>query len=151
MPAPVGSLIMRSATLQKMFSPFFRKGRNVNTTSISGFLLLHLLAKFRRFRRGTYRFKRQQEFIHDWLDRIINAAVDDYDYALAIAHTIEMVKGYGDTYQRGLTRYRVAIDAAAALPAADRATNLRRLHKAALADEQGQVFGDALSTLGSVH
>jgi indolepyruvate ferredoxin oxidoreductase beta subunit len=151
LPAPIGALIMRSAALQKMMSPFFGKGRNVKTTSISGFLLLHVFAKFRRIRRGTYRYKRQQEFIHDWLDRVINAAVDDYDYALAIAHSIEMVKGYGDTYQRGLTRYLAAVDAAAGLPAAERATGMRRLHKAALADEKGKVFGDALSTLEAVH
>ena len=151
LPAPIGALIMRSDTLQKIMSPFFGKGRNVKTTGIGGFLLLHVFAKFRRIRRGTYRFKRQQEFIHDWLDRVINAAVDDYDYALEIARSIEMVKGYGDTYQRGLTRYLAAVDAAAALPAADRAVAMRRLHNAALADEKGQVFGDALSTLESVH
>jgi len=151
LPAPIGSLIMRSGTLQKMMSPFFGKGRNVKTTSISGFLLLYIFSGFRLIRRGTYRFKRQQEFIHDWLDRVINAAVDDYDYALAIAHSIEMVKGYGDTYQRGLSRYLAAVDTVAGLPAADRATGMRRLHNAALADEKGQVFGDALSTLESVH
>jgi indolepyruvate ferredoxin oxidoreductase beta subunit len=151
LPAPIGALIMRSDTMQKMMSPFFSKGRNVKTTSISGFLLLHIFAKFRHLRRSTYRFKRQQEFIHDWLDRVINAAVDDYAYALAIANCIEMVKGYGDTYQRGLTRYLEAVEAAAALPAAERATALRRLHNAALADEQGQVFGDAIATLESVH
>jgi indolepyruvate ferredoxin oxidoreductase beta subunit len=151
LPAPIGSLILRSATLKKIMSPFFRKGRKIKTTSISGFLLLHMLAKFRRFRRASYRFKNQQEFIHDWLDRVINAAVDDYDYALSIARCIEMVKGYGDTYQRGLTRYRAAVDAAAALPAADRATAVQRLHIAALADEKGQVFGAALSELGTVH
>ncbi len=151
LPAPIGALILRSKTLQKMLSPFFRKGRNIKTTAISGFLLLYILAKFRRLRRGTYRFKKQQEFIHDWLDRVINAAVDDHDYALSIAHCIEMVKGYGDTYQRGLTRYRAAVDAASALPAVDRAAALRRLHKAALADEKGQVFGDLLSTLETVH
>ena len=149
--SPIGALILRSGTLQKMMSPFFSSGRNVKTTSISGFLLLYIFAKFRRIRRGTYRFKRQQEFIHDWLDRVINAAVDDYGYALEIARSIEMVKGYGDTYQRGLTRYRAAVEAAVALPAADRAAAMRRLHNAALADEKGQVFGDALSTLESVH
>lgn len=150
LPAPVGALILRSESLQKILSPLFRKGRNVNTTSVSGFLLLYLLAKFRRFRRLTYRYKRQQEFIHDWLDRVINAAVDDYEYALSIAHCIEMVRGYGDTYQRGLTRYRAALDAAAALPAAKRAAAVRRLHQAALADEQGRVFGEAIASLESV-
>jgi hypothetical protein len=62
-----------------------------------------------------------------------------------------MVKGYGDTYQRGLTRYRAAVEAAGTLPAAKRASGMRRLHKAAMVDEEGIVFGDALSTLEMVH
>jgi len=152
LPAPIGAMIMRSERLQKMLSPLFRKGRNFATTSISGFLLLHTLAKFRRWRRGTYRYKRQQDFIHDWLDRVINAAVNnEYDYALGIARCIEMVRGYGDTYERGLTRYRAAITAASNLPAASRAVDLRRLHKAALADEKGKTFGDALTALETIH
>jgi len=151
LPASLGALVLRSGTLQKLLSPFFGKGRNVKTTNISGFLLLHMLAKFKRWRRGTYRFKVQEALIADWLQRINEAIAEHYDYALAIAHCIEMVKGYGDTYQRGLTRYRAAVDAAGALPAADRAAALRRLHTAALADEKGQVFGDLLSTLKTVH
>lgn len=151
LPASLGALVLRSGTLQKLLSPFFGKGRNVKTTNISGFLLLHMLAKFKRWRRGTYRFKVQEALIADWLQRINEAIAEHYDYALAIAHCIEMVKGYGDTYQRGLTRYRAAVDAAGALPVADRAAALRRLHTAALADEKGQVFGDLLSTLKTVH
>ncbi len=151
LPAPIAALILRSDFLQKMMSPFLRKGRNVKTTSIGGFLLLHAFSKLRRFRRGTYRFKRQQEMIHDWLDRVINAAVDDYEYALSIAHCIEMVRGYGDTYERGLSRYRAMVDAAAGLPAAERASAMRRLHKAALADEKGRVFGETITATGTVH
>jgi len=133
--------------LQKILSPFFRKGRNVKTTNISGFLLLHMIAKFRRWRRGTYRFKKQQELIHDWLDRVINAAVDDYDYALSIARCIEMVKGYGDTYNRGLTRYLSAVDAVRNLSPAARVAGLNRLNNAALADEKGEVFLETLSNI----
>jgi len=151
LPAALGSMILRSATFRKILAPFFRKGRNITTTNISGFLVLHMLAKFRRWRRGTYRFKVQEELIRDWADRVCEAAMDDYDYALSIAHCIEMVKGYGDTYQRGLTRYRAAVDAVGALPAADRAAAMQRLHKAALVDEKGKVFGDLLSTLETVH
>ena len=151
LPASLGALVLRSGTLRKLLSPFFGKGRNIKTTNVSGFLLLHMLAKFKRWRRGTYRFKVQEALIADWLQRINEAIAEHYDYALAIAHCIEMVKGYGDTYQRGLTRYRAAVDAAGALPAADRAAALRRLHTAALADEKGQVFGDLLSTLKTVH
>ncbi len=151
LPAPIAALILRSDFLQKIMSPFFGKGRNIRTTGIGGFMLLYAVSKFRRFRRGTYRFKQQQAFIHDWLDRVINAAVDDYDYALAIAHCIEMVRGYSDTYQRGLTRYCRTVEAVAGLPAAERATTMRRLHKAALADEKGRVFGEAIESIETVH
>jgi len=151
MPALIGTLVLRSRMMQKMMSPLFRKGLNITTTNIGGYLLLHTLAKFRRWRRGTYRFKQQQELIYDWLDRVINAAVDDYDYALSIARCIEIVKGYGDTYQRGLTRYRAAIDAVGAVPLANRAVELRRLQNAALADEKGKTFGDTLADLETVH
>jgi len=151
LPVWLGSMILRSAILRKILAPFFRSGRNIKTTNISGFLVLHMLAKFRRWRRGTYRFKVQETLISDWADRVCEAALEDYDYALAIAHCIEMVKGYGDTYQRGLTRYRAAVDAAGALPTAKRATAMRRLHKAAMVDEEGKAFGDALSTLEAVH
>jgi len=151
LPAWLGSMILRSATWRKILAPFLRSGRNIKTTNVSGFLVLHVLAKFRRWRRGTYRFKVQEALISDWTDRVCEAAMEDYDYALAIAHCIEMVKGYGDTYQRGLTRYRAAVEAAGALPTAKRATAMRRLHKAAMVDEEGKVFGDALSTLEAVH
>ncbi|MDX1404065.1 MAG: indolepyruvate oxidoreductase subunit beta family protein [Woeseiaceae bacterium] len=151
LPAPIGAFILNSETTQKILSPFFKKGRNIKTTGVMGFLMLYVFSKFRRFRRFTYRFKKQQELIHDWLDRVINAAVDDYDYALAIAHCIEIVRGYGDTYQRGLTRYRAAVDVAAGLPPAERTRAMHRLHKAALADEQGQVFGETIATMETVH
>ena len=151
MPASLGAWVLRSAIIKKMLSPFFRKGRNIKTTNISGFLILHMVAKFRRWRRGTYRFKVQEELIRDWMDRICEAAMEDYDYALSITHCIEIVKGYGDTYQRGLTRYQATVDAARRLPSADRSAAVRRLHTAALADEKGKIFGDALSTLDTVH
>ncbi len=147
LPAALGGFVSRSSGVQKLLAPFFRKGRTVATTSIGGFLLLYLLAKLQRFRRGTFRFGRQQAFIREWLDRIAAAAHEDYDYALSIAHCIEIVKGYGDTYARGLSRYRSMIDAVGREATSDRAQVVRRLHRAALADEQGRAFSDALLEL----
>lgn len=151
MPARLGSFILRSDTIQRALSPLFRKGRNVTTTNISGFLMLHTMAKMKRWRRGTYRFGVQQKLIDDWLRRVTEAAEDDYDYALSIAQCIGIVKGYGDTYQRGLTRYRATVDAVAQIHTGDRAALVRRLQNAALADEQGRLFTETLSDLETVH
>jgi len=127
--------------------PVYVKGRNVKTTKIGGFLMLDMISRTRRWRRGTYRYKVQQRLIGDWLESVRSALGEDYDYALSLARCIEMVKGYGDTYQRGLTRYRTTVDAVQNSALTDRAAAVRRLHAAALADEKGRVFDDAVSEL----
>ena len=109
LPASIGAYVLNSPTLRKTISAVFAKGRNVTTSSISGFLMLRTIAKMKRWRRGTYRFNVQQERIADWLELLKSALTDDYDRALLIARSMEMVKGYGDTYKRGLARYEEAI------------------------------------------
>jgi indolepyruvate ferredoxin oxidoreductase beta subunit len=145
LPVSLGAFILRSDSLRKVLSPFFGKGRNVKTTSITGFLLLYLLAKFTRFRRGTYRFSKQQKLIGDWLDRISAAAGEDYEYAVSIARCIEIVKGYGDTYERGLTRYRAIIETVDRSGSTNRADIVCKLQRAALTDEKGLRFKEALA------
>jgi len=137
LPAFLGGPLTRSALARKILSPLFRKGRTINTTGISGFLLLHLLAKLRRIRRVTLRYKVQRAFIDDWLDRVTAAAVDDYEYALSVARCIEIVRGYGATYERGKARYLATVDTTSGGRDADA---VRRLHAAALADERGDAF-----------
>ena len=44
-------------------------GMAVNTTSISGYLRFRVLAKLRRWRRGTFRFQDEQQAIEAWLRR----------------------------------------------------------------------------------
>ncbi|MGI9203190.1 MAG: indolepyruvate oxidoreductase subunit beta family protein [Woeseiaceae bacterium] len=147
LPTSLGNWLINSQWARKFSARFLSKGKNITTTNLSGFLLLHLLAKFRRFRRGTYRFGIQQRLIDDWLERVSAHVDSDYDYALSIAHCIEIVKGYGDTYERGLTRYRATLDTVRKLPDDRRGDAVRQLHRAALADEQGQVFADTLASL----
>ena len=109
LPASTGAYILNSPRLKKAISAVFAKGRNITTSSISGYLMLRTIAKMRRWRRGTYRFKVQQARIADWLELLNSAMTDDYDQALLIARSMEMVKGYGDTYERGLARYKEAV------------------------------------------
>lgn len=109
LPAALGGYILRSPRIRKIMSPLFTKGRNIRTSSITGFLMLRTIAKMKRWRRGTYRFSVQQKLIAKWLQRVLAALESDYDNALHIAQSIESVRGYGDTYERGLKRYEEAI------------------------------------------
>ena len=143
LPDFLGKAILGSGMARKVLSPLFSKGRNLSTTSISGFVVLHLLARLKQLRRGTYRFRKQQEFIGRWLERLTTLAPNDYEHALAIARCMEIVRGYGATYERGLTRYLAIVDSATS------ATDVKRLHQAAMADEEGQAFEAALASEGS--
>jgi indolepyruvate ferredoxin oxidoreductase beta subunit len=139
-------MIMNSKLMQRILSPLFRKGRNISTTSISGFTLFYALSKLRVMRRITYRYKQQQLFINDWLDRVTAAACDDYEYGLAVARCIEIVKGYGETYERGKNRYLAIVDSD---KGAKNGNSVNQLHRAALADEKGKLFAEALASLGA--
>ena len=144
LPAFLGRTIMSSTLLRKAFAPLFRKGRNITTSSISGFTVLYLLSRLRGIRRSTYRYRKQKQFIDDWLDRVTSATCDDYAYGMAVARCIEIVKGYGETYERGLTRYLATVDREHGARSAE---DIRRLHQAALADEKGEVFEQTLSRM----
>lgn len=146
LPRALGGWLLHSAGARRLTAPLLGKGRNITTTSIFGYLQLATLAKLKRWRRGTYRFATQTRLIEDWLARIHAAASPDY--ALAIAQCIGMVKGYGDTYERGLHRYQQILAAVEKAPADDAAALTLRLSQAAQADEEGKVFAAALQSGG---
>jgi indolepyruvate ferredoxin oxidoreductase beta subunit len=109
LPAGTGRYILRSPRIRKTLAPLFSKGRNIKTTSITGFLMLRLVAGMTRWRRSTYRFAVQQDLVAGWLENVHIALQSNYDSALRVAGSIESVRGYGDTYERGLKRYKDAL------------------------------------------
>jgi len=141
LPAGLGRSILESPRLSRMFEPFFRKGRHVETTSLRWFLLLRVLAGMRRFRRSSLRYQEEQERIEAWLRTIRETAARDTRLATEVARMQNLVKGYGDTFERGLANFtRVMRE----LPNAD-AEGLARLRAAALADDKGKALAEELA------
>jgi indolepyruvate ferredoxin oxidoreductase beta subunit len=121
------------------------RGRHIETTAISGFLLLRSIAALRRFRRHTLRFVEEQQRIEAWLASVAAIAAQDRALALEVARCQRLVKGYGDTHARGWTNFRrlmLEVDRLVGKP--DAAARLAMLCDAALADENGQALAKAL-------
>ncbi|WP_114953985.1 indolepyruvate oxidoreductase subunit beta family protein [Sphingosinicella terrae] len=135
LPAALGRSILASPRLSGQLHRFFAKGRHVETTSLRWFLLLSLLAGFRRWRRGTLRYADEQARIDAWLGLIRDAATRDPALATELAKCQQLIKGYGDTFARGLAKYDRVI--AQYRDGKLDAAQLRRLREAALADEEG--------------
>jgi indolepyruvate ferredoxin oxidoreductase beta subunit len=145
LPAGLGRSAMNSATLRKIIGLFCRRGRKIRTSSLPGFLLLYGVSALKPWRRRTLRYQRENESIEYWLRRIRTIGAENYHLAVELAECQRLIKGYGDTHERGLRNYRAILsqlDHIASQP--DAALTLRHLRDAALADEAGQSLRDVL-------
>jgi len=138
LPAGLGRWLAGSGWPRRLTERLTRKGRVVNTTSLSGFLLLRALSALRRWRRGSLRFQVENARIEDWLRRIDAAAASNPLLALEIAQCQRLVKGYGDTHERGWRNFETMMADADRLGAMLTPSRLREWREAALADEHGE-------------
>jgi len=146
LPAGLGRWLLNSGAPRRFVERFTTQGRIVQTSRLSGFLLLYVLAGLRRWRRGSLRYAAENARIEAWLQAIHASAAADPALALEIARCQRLVKGYSDTHERGTRQFERLMKAAQQLAGrADAAQALARLRQAALADEHGKALDAAWS------
>ena len=149
LPAWIGGPMATSAMMKRLLGPLFSKGRNLTTTNLSGFLPLYFLASFKGWRRSSLRYKRENAAIEAWLGELQAMAGENDDLALELAQCPRLIKGYGDTHERGMDRFDKIIASLPRLKAsADGASALRKLREAGLAAEDPRPFDEALAAIG---
>jgi indolepyruvate ferredoxin oxidoreductase beta subunit len=143
-------------------------GLHVNTTSVTGFLMLRSLAWLRPLRRMSARYAEEQALIERWLRAI--AAACDPDLALEIALCGRLIKGYGDTNRRAKASFLrifdtlvdggatvdggamvdggTVVDGGAMGDARARAEAVRAAREGALADPEGRGLEATLAVHG---
>jgi indolepyruvate ferredoxin oxidoreductase beta subunit len=150
LPAPLGRFILRTGWLRRLIDRFTASGRRVKTTSLHGFLLLYLVASLKPLRRRSLRYAGEQRALQDWLDAVRRTAQTDWALAAEVAACRNMVKGYGDTHERGRARFDELMATLPLLSARpDAAGALAKLRKAANADESGAALTAAIAALAA--
>ena len=148
LPAALGRWLMRTGWARGLVDRFTRKGRIVKTTSIGGFALLYLLASLKPLRRRSLRFATEQAALTDWLDLVADTARSDYALAVEVARARTLVKGYGDTHERGQAKFGKLMALVPRLRGQpNAAAQMAGLIKAALADEDGKALDQAIRAL----
>lgn len=148
LPAAIGARVLGSPRMSRWLGRATR-GKRIRTNTVSGFLLLYTLGGLKRWRRGTLRYVEESLRIEDWLGRIERLAPGHYDLAVELARAQRLVKGYGETHERGWRSFTALLARVESLAArADGAAVLARLHEAALADEEGKALAKELAALG---
>jgi indolepyruvate ferredoxin oxidoreductase beta subunit len=105
LPAALGRWLFRTAWARRTVERLTHGGMLVETTSVTGFLKLYVLAKLRRWRRGSCRFEREHAGIRGWLAVLPGLAKANPALALEVAQYPRLRRGYGDTYDRGCREY----------------------------------------------
>jgi indolepyruvate ferredoxin oxidoreductase alpha subunit len=128
-------------------------GMQINSASISGYLCFLLLSKLRWLRPRGHRFKQEQVQIESWLSLIAEAARRSPEFALEVVECARLIKGYGDTYARGIGSYcsieaRVIRPALAGqIPPQRAADAVASARTAALVDPEGETLTKCLAEI----
>ena len=77
----------------------------INSSKISGFLILKILSSFRLIRPISLRYKEEQNNIDKWIDNIIISLGHSISFSEGLADMPQILKGYGDTWDRGIKKY----------------------------------------------
>jgi indolepyruvate ferredoxin oxidoreductase beta subunit len=92
----------------------------------------------------TSRYAEEQSRIESWLAAVERAAARDTTLALEVAQCARLVKGYGDTHQRGWSNFErimaTVVEGEPQLTDAERVAAIRKARLAALADAEGSAL-----------
>jgi indolepyruvate ferredoxin oxidoreductase beta subunit len=148
LPERLGRWLLDTPWARRIVERLTASGRVLKTSSIRGFLTLYAVAALKPMRRRSLRFRAEQAFLDDWLHIVRETAARDYALAAEVAECRNLVKGYGDTHERGRARFDTLIRMLPNLAGrSDAAASLARLRKAANADDTGAALAAAIKEL----
>ena len=123
------------------------------TTRLSGFLRLRMLAALRRWRPRTLRFAEEEAWVERWLAIVERTLAADTAAAREVVATAALVRGYADTYKRGLANWTrimgevVEPMLAGRLPRAHFADAVLQARLAATKDPEGEALAGTISAI----
>ena len=127
----------------------FENGIHVESTALTGYAKLRMLALMGKFRRASSRYALEQAQIERWLAAIVKAP--SVELALEIALTARLIKGYSDTHQRGKENFLRILETLVEggdYSVETRTAYIRAAREAALADPEGRKLDGSLQTAG---
>ncbi|MBV6273935.1 indolepyruvate oxidoreductase subunit beta family protein [Alcaligenaceae bacterium CGII-47] len=145
LPGFLGRWLMNSGLPRKLVERLTRKGREMHTSSLPGYLMLRTVAWARCWRRSTMRYAQENKRIEAWLQTIAQLATSHPELAVEVVQCQRLVKGYSDTHENGQRNFDAVMEAVQRIGTALAPATLREWREAALADERGDKLRAALA------
>ena len=125
----------------------------VTTTRLSGFLRLKALAALKGWRPRTLRFTEEDAWVERWLGLVDRTLAFTPAAAREVVASAALVRGYGDTYKRGLANWCKIMDIvveptlAGRLPRALFADAVLQARLAASKDPEGEALDQTIAAI----
>jgi len=149
MPFGLGRRLFKSALGKAFFRRLTAEGRVVCTTSLRGFFLLYFVASLKSWRRGSLRYARETERLEEWLDTVWAAAKHDLQLATGLACARSLLRGYGETYERGVKKFEMICEFVKNNRFSVPADGIKALIEAAQAEDGTGTLESAIAALRS--
>ncbi|MCT1531922.1 indolepyruvate oxidoreductase subunit beta family protein [Sphingobacterium daejeonense] len=107
MPVKLGRKLEKSESAQRFFTKYLDKDRRMNTHNVFWFTILYTIGGMKGYRKKTLRHAEEMANIDGWFDRLNKVVEVNYDLAVQLARTYRLKKGYGDTYARGHSKFKM--------------------------------------------
>jgi indolepyruvate ferredoxin oxidoreductase beta subunit len=135
---PVSARWLRNKLAAKARS--LNVGLHMRTDTVIGFAMLCVLRSLRPFRPRTSRYVIEQQAIDQWLSAVRSSLARDGALALELAQCGNLVKGYGETNERGRRNLNAILEDVARTPSEHAALTerVRKARVAALSDPEGR-------------
>ncbi|MGE4338216.1 MAG: indolepyruvate oxidoreductase subunit beta family protein [Pigmentiphaga sp.] len=125
----------------------------IGSHTVTGTLMLRMMGGMRHLRGMGSRFRREQAMIGRWLDAVVEGTQADWRVGHEIAQCGRLIKGYGETNERGKENLLHVLDHLAVSAQFDtpeaRAQAIAEARQAALADAAGKQLDAALQRHGA--
>lgn len=125
----------------------------IKTTRLWGFLRLEVLAALRRWRPRTLRFAEEEAWVERWLGLVERTLAVSPAAAREVVASAALVRGYADTYKRGLANWMRIMEGvvepmlAGNLPSAHFADAVLQARLAATKDPEGEALAETLAAI----
>ena len=110
LPTRIGKWFIKNKQIMSHL-PFIGKGMKINSLTISGFIILKFLSSFRYIRPVSLRYNEEQKNIDIWINNLILSLNKSISFSEGLADMPQLLKGYGDTWDRGIKKYNKINDA----------------------------------------
>ena len=144
MPVGIGRWARQSNAARALLG-LFTRGLTIRSSSLWGYFTLRMVARLRKLRRRLLRHHEEMTAMREWLDCVTALAQTDYDLAIEVARSQELVAGYGDTHERGSANLKRIMSFALDHKQSSGAhAVVGKVREAALADETGHGLDAAI-------